>query len=173
MTDRIHVFALNEPVDVRHTELTRQKGEAPVLPPLHEWIGVDGIDTDRIELFPVSDLGNLALPDYLAEAHAVEPDALASVAARLRAVSGTVLIVPESALDGPVSPQPQAADLAILPVIEPDHGGHLDPVAIPAAPDPVVPPQSAGSGGRLSPRAIAIIVGVALVLAALLLWGIT
>ena len=70
----LYVFALNTPVSVTLTELTRARGETAGLPPLGDWLGLTALDTDRVELFPVADLGDMPLSGYLSTAYDAEID---------------------------------------------------------------------------------------------------
>ena len=98
MSERLHVFAMNTETGLRHTHLTRAQGEAPALPPLADWLGT-AVETDEIELFPIRDLGDMMLSDYITMAFA--PEALDSDdARRMNALLGDVLLVPERALGG-------------------------------------------------------------------------
>ncbi|MBF9030701.1 hypothetical protein HKCCE3408_09895 [Rhodobacterales bacterium HKCCE3408] len=164
------VFALPEaPPDLRHTDLTRQRGEAPDLPPLHEWIGVDGIDTDKIELFPVDDVASMGLGTYLSTAYDVDADALAEAGPRIDSVKGSVLIVPEDALTGRPDPGADATLVASLPLPNARHIAAMPKADVgpqAPAPGPSGPPAS-------RPRGVPLIVLAGLALAAILLWVLT
>jgi aspartate carbamoyltransferase catalytic subunit len=56
----LHIFAINGESDLRHTNLTRAQGLSPDLPALEEWLGVDTLLTDLIEVFPIEDLGDMS-----------------------------------------------------------------------------------------------------------------
>ncbi|MEO1307625.1 MAG: hypothetical protein AAFV38_06760 [Pseudomonadota bacterium] len=126
-------------MDVTHTELTRRKGEAPDLPPLERWLGT-GVDTDRVELFPVADLQPMSLGDYLVSAHDVVPEAVLQDEP-LHAIEGHVLLVPEDALYGTPSPGPELQLVAVFGLIEPDNAVRPLPPAD-VAPQSITPPQS-------------------------------
>lgn len=123
--NRLHVFALNAPVTVSHTNLTRQTGAAPTLPPLAEWLGLDTLDTDRIELFAPSELGEMALSDYIRLAFAPEGEIPAAEQLRLNALDGAVLLVPEAAMGGAATPGPEATLVAAIPLAQADHAATL------------------------------------------------
>lgn len=165
MTDRLHVFALNIDPDLRHTHLTRAMGEKPDLPPLADWIGVDRLNTRDIELFPVADLGEMPLSDYITAAFAPEAEIAGDLRARLNALDGSVMLVPDKALGGVPAPGAQATTIAAIPLARPDHAARLpradvgQPAPRPAPPDR---PRAARSGGTFW-----VLIGV-LVVAALL-----
>lgn len=125
----LHVFALTIDTDLRHTHLTRAQGESVDLPDLADWLGVATLDTDEIEVFPVKDLGDLSLGDYVDLAFA--PEAIdRQDRARMDALEGTVLLVPDTALSAPPAPGPNAAPVATLPLSQPDHDAALPKAAI-------------------------------------------
>jgi hypothetical protein len=121
----LHVFAVNDTSDLRHTNLTRAQGLSPDLPPLADWLGLDTLLTDRIEIFPVEDLGDMSLSDYVTMAFdpALPPDP--QTRAQLDALKGSVLLVPDIAM--PTAPRPGAAltEIAVLPLAQADHGADL------------------------------------------------
>lgn len=146
----LHIFALNEPVEVAHTHLTRQNGETPALPPLADWLGVDTLDTDEIELFPIEDLATMALSDYVKLAFAPAQDIPADTATRLNALTGAVLLVPEKALPAPATPGAQATLIASIPLAQADNSASLPkadvaptPARTPATPEREAPPPVA------------------------------
>lgn len=144
----LHIFALNEPVTVSHTHLTRQKGEAPELPPLADWLGVTKIDTDEIELFLIKELSDMALSDYIALAFAPEDTLPRDAQTRLDALEGAVLLAPDTALPAPAKPGPQATLIASLPLARADNSASLPnasttPLPNPAPTEPESSPQIA------------------------------
>jgi hypothetical protein len=137
----LHVFALNETIDISHTHLTRQKGEAVVLPPLSDWLGVESIDTDEIEMFPVSDLGDMTLSDYIQLAFAPAEPIPAATATRLNKVDGAVLMVPDTALSGAAAPGPQATEIASIALARADHAAELPKARVTPMPTPAPEPR--------------------------------
>jgi hypothetical protein len=143
----LHVFALNtDDPDLRHTNLTRALGEKPDLPPLAEWLGLESLTTREIELFPVKDLGDMSLSDYITAAFGPDPDIPAAVRQRLDALDGSVLLVPDSAFAIDPTPGAQATAIAVLPLARPDHRAALPRAEVaavttpaPPAPDPASP----------------------------------
>jgi len=142
----LHVFALNtDDPDLRHTNLTRALGERPELPPLAEWLGLESLNTSEIELFPVKDLGDMSLSDYISAAFSPDPDIPAATRQKLDALDGSVLLVPDSAFAIAPTPGPEATAIATLPLARPDHSADLPaaevtPTTKPA--DPTPEPQS-------------------------------
>lgn len=150
MKTQIHIFALPDLDGVRHTHLTRLEGAAPDLPPLAEWLGAEDLDINRIELFPVADLGDMPLSVYLASAFDPEPEPLEASAPYLDAVKGTALIVPDEALSGTPMPGGALERITTLPLIQPDHSADLPKAEVNARPDRPAssPAPQAGPPGR-------------------------
>jgi len=146
----LHILALNHPSDTRHTHLTRAKGEGADLPPLADWLGVNSLDTDVIELFPVKDLDDMPLSDYVTTAFAPEAAIPAETRARMDALDGSVLLVPGGALPPSApTPGPDVTLIASIQLAEPDHSADLPPADVTptkhaAAPD-TPPEQRSGS----------------------------
>lgn len=161
----LFVFALNTPVTVTLTDLSRAQGLATDLPPLAAWLGLEGLDTDRIELFPINDLGELTLSQYLTMAHTAE---IGSHTARLDALDGSVLLVPDRAVTGTPTPGPEATLIATLPTAKADHSADLEKAVIPLKPtsEPEAKPKPPMG-------AMPWIAGAGLILAALILWWLT
>ena len=134
MSDTLHILAVNAKTEVRHTHLTRARGEVPVLPPLTEWLGAE-VDEGEVELFPVRDLGDMALSDYVTMAFA--PESIPPEAARrMDALKGHVLLVPERALSEEPAPGKEATLIASLPLAGADHGGSLPKADVSPVPRP-------------------------------------
>ena len=142
----LHIFALNEPVTVSHTNLTRQQGATPDLPPLAEWLGLDALDTDRIELFPMDDLGGMPLSDYVQLAFTPETGIPTDDQRRLDALQGAVLLVPDEAMTGTPAPGPQATRITSVALAQPDNSAALPKAELSPrpAPAPHVEPQREG-----------------------------
>jgi hypothetical protein len=134
VTDTLHIFAVTVAPDLRHTHLTRAEGLAPDLPPLTDWLGAE-VDTGEIELFPVRDLGDMALSDYITMAFA--PEAIPPQAQRkINALKGHVLLVPERALSEEPAPGKQATLIASLPLARADHVAELPKADVLTMPHP-------------------------------------
>ncbi|MEO0828987.1 MAG: hypothetical protein AAFY03_00825 [Pseudomonadota bacterium] len=117
---QLYVFACNHQIDVSHTELTRQHGEIPDLPPLSAWLSTE-VDTDRIELFPAKALAPMSLADYLNTAYDVTSFGEASAITRLNAIEEHVLLVPDVAVENAPNPGADLTLIATLTTAEPDH----------------------------------------------------
>ncbi|WP_224816203.1 hypothetical protein [Hasllibacter sp. MH4015] len=164
---QLHIFALNEPTTISHTDLTRQKGEVPDLPPLAQWLGLDALDTDRIELFPVSDLGGMALSDYIQLAFTPDPAIPLDTQSRLNALSGAVLLVPDAAMTGTPTPSSHVTEIATIPLAQADHTARLPKAD--ATPTETSPPPAAQDRERTPPIALYAFLGM-LVFAVLVLF---
>lgn len=166
----LRVFAINGAEELRHTHLTRAQGLKAELPPIADWLGVESLDTDRIEIFPVKDLGDMSLSDYLVMAFDPTPIEPAT-RARLDALEGTVLIAPDAALSGDPKPRAEATEITALPLSVADHSADLPKADTAPAPPRVdsSEPETPRKPGRLSQAAkVAIFVGIFVVLFILL-----
>lgn len=95
----IRLFTVNLPADqiAGFTETDpAQAGAAPV----QKALGVDHLDTDFVELFPVSNLSGLGLAGYLTEGLGVAEADVRPDASRLNSLSGHVLVVLSQAFGG-------------------------------------------------------------------------
>jgi hypothetical protein len=164
----LHIFALNEPVTMSHTNLTRQQGETPVLPPLAAWLGAETLDTDAIELFPISELGGMALSDYVQLAFT--PEAMPrEVQARLDALDGAVLLVPDDAMTGMAAPGPQVTEIAKIRLAQADHDAHMPPARLDTA--ATVTPGPAPEQERAPPLALIALLVMLAFAAVIVLFG--
>ena len=163
MADTLHIFAVNAQTGVRHTHLTRAAGDAPVLPPLTDWLRAE-VDAGEIELFPVGDLGDMALSDYVAMAFA--PEAIPPEdQRRMNSLEGHVLLVPERALPGEPAPNAALTLIASLPLARPDHGGTLPKAEVTPPPRPAPAPAEDPKRRGAVTWVIGIVVFLALILA--------
>jgi hypothetical protein len=144
----LHVYAVNGRSDLRHTNLTRVQGDAPDLPPLADWLGVEGLDTDRIEIFPVADLGETRLSDYVTMAFDPAEPIEGETRARIDALDASVLLVPDAALHGTPAPGPEMTHIATLALAQPDHRADLPRAETPPAPPPRPEPAPAPAKPR-------------------------
>lgn len=152
----LHVFAVNgdRAEGLRHTNLSRASGETADLPDLREWLGVERLDTDRIELFPVGDLGDMSLSAYVTQAFDPTPGLEKETSARLDALDGSVLLVPDAAYDGVFHPGAELTRIASVSLALPDHVAELPKADVTPPPQPGpgrFPPERAG-GGRSIPQ---------------------
>ncbi|MEJ6390355.1 hypothetical protein [Gymnodinialimonas ulvae] len=155
----LHIFALNEATTVSHTNLTRRKGEVPDLPPLAEWLGLDALDTDRIEVFPVDDLGGMALSDYVQLAFTPDAGIASDAQRRLDALDGAVLLVPDDAMSGTPAPRPQATEIATIPLAQADNTASLPKADV--APAPISTPHTEPARETVPPIALYMLLGIA------------
>lgn len=168
MSDTLHVFAVTAAPDLRHTHLTRAEGLVPDLPPLTDWLGAE-VDTGEIELFPVRDLGDMQLSDYITMAFA--PEAIPPQALRkINGIKGHVLLVPERALSEEPAPSKQAALIASLPLARADHRASLPKADVTPTqrPAPQLRPAAARRGAL--PWVLAALAGLVLIV---VLWVVT
>lgn len=164
---KLHILALNMPVDTRHTHLTRQQGARPDLPPLAEWIAVADLDTDLIEMFPIEDLAGMPLSSYAEAAFELEEDAMAEAAARMDALQGSVLLVPSSAVDRTPKPGAKATLIASLPMARADHAAELPAASLARKPPARATPAETGRAGSTGTVLLGLLLAAAL---ALLIW---
>jgi len=165
----LHVFALNEPLAVSHTNLTRQNGEVPELPPLAVWLGVEALDTDEIELFPLDTLGPMVLSHYIKLAFMPKKSIPAEDRARLDALMGSVLLVPDTAMTGQADPGEEATHIADIVLATPDHSASL-PKADAAGASPTAAPQEPARES-VPPIALFALLGMAAFAAIIILFG--
>ncbi|AHM03117.1 hypothetical protein roselon_00688 [Roseibacterium elongatum DSM 19469] len=137
--ETLRIYALNVDSDARHTNLTRARGESVEMPPLAEWLGVDDLDHREIELFPLDDLGDMPLSDYVTRAFDPDPAINATTANRLDALSGSVLLVPGRALQDTPRDSRELTEVAILTLAQADQTGALPKADL--APPPTLPEQ--------------------------------
>ena len=159
----LYVFALNGPSDLRYTHLTRAKAELVALPPLAEWLGTAVLDATKIELFPVKDLDDTLLSDYVMMAFAPEEDLPRETRERMDALEGSVLLVASEAIEGAPVPTASLTQIAEVILAKPDHSAELpkvatDPIPRPE-PDPTPPPTQPRRGiGMLVMAIISVII---------------
>lgn len=131
--DSVRVFAVNLPeVEARRATLT-------------SLLGIAQIDTNRAELFAVSDLEGVGLPLYLTEGLGLPEAPVNADKARLSALEGYVLILPTAALpDLPVT-------LTLGPNLTLIGTYKLDPMRIPLTPLTSDGAQGSVPGGQSAP----------------------
>ncbi|WP_424985153.1 hypothetical protein [Microbulbifer sp. S227A] len=101
---------------------------------LDDVLGVSGLDTDHVEIFPVGDLDELGLRGYLAEGHAIPKDQLD---ASLADVTGHVLLLHSRAFGGKaitLTPDAALRPLGVYSVTPTDWTAHPSPVPASARP---------------------------------------
>lgn len=135
-------------------------------------LGVDEINPEDVEIFPVEDLDELGLPGYLIEGHAVPEDQIAPDRARLAAQTGHVMILHSRAFGG------RAATLAPAKSVMPLGTYRAAPVDWTARPQPTpasarlqaAPPRSPRAARKSARKIGATIFVVVMALVALVLW---
>lgn len=132
----LHIFAVNGDGAPRHTNLTRAQGLKPDLPPLADWLGLDMLLTDQIEIFPIEDLGDMTLSDYVTMAFDPAKPPGPEERARLDALKGSVLLVPDTAMPADPKPQRNLTAIAALPLAQADHGAELPKADLRVSPSP-------------------------------------
>lgn len=152
MTDNaLHVYAVNTELDVRHTFLSRSNGTVAALPNLAGWLGLrqGGLNTDEIELFPLTDLAGMPLSSYISTAFDILDAPLGQTATRLNALDGHVLLVPSAALAGEVRTGPELTEIASLPMAQADHSADaLQPAPVDRSAAPLPDPAPAAPKPR-------------------------
>jgi hypothetical protein len=133
---RIRVFSLG--MRPEQARFLREPGA------LAQVLGIDDIDLDHVEIFPLRDLEDLGLAGYLAEGCGIPADDIAPDREALDALEGHVLLLRSRAFQG--------AETRLTPASQ------IHPVATYAEPDPKwsaqkVTSDSARPQPRLSPRA--------------------
>ena len=88
----IHLFDLD--MRAEQARFLREPGA------LAQVLGIDDIDLDHVEVFPVSDLEELGLEGYLRVGCGIPEDALRPDRAKLEAIDGYVLLIRSRALRG-------------------------------------------------------------------------
>lgn len=91
-TSVIRIFAMDMPAEQARFQTD------PLA--MKQILGVDEIDPDYVEIFPLSDLDQLGLAGYLIEGCGVPEDAVATERERLNAVTGYVMLVHSRAFGG-------------------------------------------------------------------------
>jgi hypothetical protein len=106
-------------------------------------LGLQGLDPDRAELFPVRDLEGVGLTGYLTEGLGLAEAEVDADKARLSALDGYVLILPATALPALPMTVPHTPHLTLIGTY------HVPPMEIPLAPLT----SAAATGGLGGPQA--------------------
>ncbi|GAA5077996.1 hypothetical protein N0B44_10775 [Roseibacterium beibuensis] len=166
MSEQLRIYALNVDSKARHTNLTRARGEISEMPPLTDWLGVEVLDHREIELFPIEDLGDMRLSDYIRSAFDPAEAIRAETALRLDALSGSVLILPGRALEEEPDPGSELTEIAVMEIAVPDHEASLPKADLTSA---APTPQAEDLGPEKTRRWAIVFLLTALVLAGLVL----
>ena len=141
---------------------------------LAQAFGGAALDTAHVEVFPLADLGDMALPDYLIEGAGVRAKAIEPDRAKLSALGGSVMVIYSSAFGGKalaLKPDRALTLIGSYPQEGTDWTGAIDlstPSALPQTPaDPVKKrPSDAAMSGRIAMLALLVAFGVV----ALMVW---
>ena len=139
MSDRISISAHEHGV-VRVFAVDDKAGTPSADDALRDALGAEHLETRQIELFDLSDLGEMRLSDYLSEGHGIPAAQMADMRGRLDGLSGRVMIVPSRAFGGQAQ---QIAPRAPLRLV-----GRFTEEETPVQFDPL---PSASAQGSLSP----------------------
>ncbi len=94
----IRIFMAN--LTAEEAESFTQSPDEDTPAPINRALGVTYLDSDFVELFPLSNLGGLGLAGYLTEGLGVAEEDVKPHASRLNAMNGQVLIVLSQAFGG-------------------------------------------------------------------------
>ncbi len=133
------------------------------------------VDSTRTEVFALSDLGDMSLPDYLLEGPGIAHESLERDRAKLAALSGWVMIVYSSAFGGTAQKLTLAPDLTLIgtyPQEGVDWTGNVDlstPSALPYQ-EPTQPDRKRPSDAAMSGRIATVALLVLFALVGLMVW---
>jgi hypothetical protein len=98
----VRLFTVNKDAEPPIMSVEKDWDADPVDPPwpLRDALGVEYLDSDFIELFDVSDLEGVGLPQYMIDGLGVAEAEVEQDRARLEAIRGMVLVVLSSAFGG-------------------------------------------------------------------------
>ena len=114
---------------------------------LAQVLGIDAINLDHVEIFPISDLEELGLAGYLTQGCGIAEDEVAPERDRLAALEGHVLLLRSRAFDG--------AATRLTPARQIRHIASFGerPINWSAPPQPTPESSKLYIGPKLSPRA--------------------
>jgi hypothetical protein len=138
-----------------------------------EALGVDNVDSGQVEVFPVDDLAEVGLADYLSEGCNVPVAEIAPNRDQLNDVTGTVMLVRSRAFHGKATPLHPTRDLILIGTWTeeaPDWSGEAiqSSSALPGSRG--VPPRQARLEARRVGGRIFAVVMVCIVVIVLLAW---
>lgn len=135
-------------------------------------LGLDTINADYIEVFPVSDLSEIGLTGYLVEGNGIDPDSLRGDRAKLDALDGWVMCVYSAAFGGRAVTLRPAPELTLIGTYaEPgvdwsDQQKLQSDAARGTTAAPKKAPSDAAMSGRIAMGALLVLV----LLTALMIW---
>lgn len=135
-------------------------------------LGAEGdLRTDEIELFEITDLGDMPLSSYLAEGHGIAEAELRDMRGQLDALAGRVLILPSRAFGGAAMTLRVGAALRLIARLGEDvPRAQFDTLPAEGARGSAKPPDSRPSQpgmGRAALVLVALLIAVALLVLAL------
>ena len=128
-------------------------------------LGATTVNDDHVEVFPVSDLGDMTLPDYLKEGAGVATQALDADRFKLASLEGWVMVVYSTAFRGVAQTLSPSAQLTLVGTYAQegiDWSPQIDlstPSALPQKDDAAAPaqkkrPSDAAMSGRIATLAL-------------------
>lgn len=186
MTDPLHISATEHGV----VRLFRVEAEADDLPalltpslpgetadhgtPIQAALGAKVLDVSKVEAFDVARLGDMGLPNYLTEGLGIPAEAMRADQAMLQTVTGCIAVVPSSAFKGVAQHLTPRAPLSLLGRYEEERPNMIF-AAIPTdsarggvGDTPSAPTPPMGRALTLTLAALAVVMGLGLLLWALL-----
>ena len=140
-------------------------------------LGATTLNDDHVEVFPVSDLGDMALPDYLTEGAGIARDTLEADRFKLASLEGWVMVVYSTAFRGmaqTLSPSAQLTLVGTYPQEGIDWSPQIDlstPSALPQKEDTGEPvPKKRPSDAAMSGRIATLALLVMFLLVGLMVW---
>lgn len=125
-TGLIRVFALSLSDDAAY----RLKDDSDVIPhPVEDALGTQNLNRAHIEVFAVSDLGDMPLADYMIEGPGAQENAIEPDRAKLAALEGWVMVVYSAAFSGQardITPAPELTLIGTYPQEGIDWSGTVD-----------------------------------------------
>ena len=166
----IRVFALSLPDEEARALKNDPNAQAALL-------GVVTLDRKHVEVFPVDDLGDMKLADYLVEGSGAQADTLGQDRAKLGALDGWVMLVYSGAFKGAAQELATASGLTLIgtyPQVGTDWTGDVDlstPSALPQDNKNVeIPVKKRPSDAAMSGRIAMLALAFAFLLVGLMIW---
>ncbi|WP_227267628.1 hypothetical protein [Roseobacter weihaiensis] len=143
--------------------------------PVERALGAEKLVTKHVEVFPISDLGDMSLPDYLTEGAGAAVPPIDSDRAKLMALEGWVMIVYSSAFGGnaqDITPQSALTLIGTYAQEGTDWTNAIDIETASAVPQaaPVPEPKRRPSDAAMSGRIAMLALLVAFAVVGLMLW---
>lgn len=111
----VRVFSLSMEPAVAKTLRANEPRKTEGAPgPIEAALGASGLDTEFVDVFPVSDVSEIGLNRYLEEGHGIAPAQLDPDRKKLAALDGWVLLVHSSAFGGTGATLNPAPELTLI-----------------------------------------------------------